>query len=409
MSPRIWSWLGIGVITLAALLGILLLDRLESYEEVRELGASPEARRNPYLAAELFLAGQQRKVRQASGLEVLDELPTRGQTLLMLGDRTRMTPGQARKVLNWAERGGHLLFVAEEIWDEAEGKSGDLLLDQLGIRQYLTEDLEKIESRERLTQRLRRGRKDVTRAPEAPGEESAPTDNLTRLYLENEDEPAYIGFDPDYHLHDAENRAHAWANSRQATHLLLLSHGKGFITVLTDPRIWQNEKISQHDNAWLLWYLTQDSEVTLLHRSERDALGVLLLRHFPLALTAGLLLLTLLLWRRGMRHGPLLPAAGTARRQLEEHLRGSADFLLRRTGQRQLIQILQQDIQRRARRRHPGFERLPVAEQWQVLGRLTRQRPGEIRQAMRPLSQERLSAAQFTRQVAHLQNLRNAL
>src|SRR5690606_41517998 len=127
MSPRVWSWLGVGVITLAALLGILLLDRLESYEEVRELGAAPEARRNPYLAAELFLAGQQRKVRQASGLEVLDELSPRGQTLLMLGDRTRMTPGQARTLQHWADRRGQLPLVAQRIWDEAEGKCGDPL------------------------------------------------------------------------------------------------------------------------------------------------------------------------------------------------------------------------------------------------------------------------------------------
>ncbi|MBF2974414.1 DUF4350 domain-containing protein, partial [Pseudomonas aeruginosa] len=67
------------------------------------------------------------------------------------------------------------------------------------------------------------------------------------------------------------------------------------------------------------------------------------------------------------------------------------------------------DILRRARRRHPGFEQLGVAEQWQILGRMTRLPPSAISQAMRPYPAQRLSAADFTRQVAHLQSLRNAL
>jgi hypothetical protein len=50
-----------------------------------------------------------------------------------------------------------------------------------------------------------------------------------------------------------------------------------------------------------------------------------------------------------------------------------------------------------------------VAEQWQVLGRLSRLPSNAISQAMRPLGQQPLSAADFTRQVAHLQRLRNAL
>ena len=55
------------------------------------------------------------------------------------------------------------------------------------------------------------------------------------------------------------------------------------------------------------------------------------------------------------------------------------------------------------------IERLPVAEQWQVLGRLTRLPSGAVSAAMRPLPAQRLSAADFTRQVANLQTLRNAL
>ena len=96
-------------------------------------------------------------------------------------------------------------------------------------------------------------------------------------------------------------------------------------------------------------------------------------------------------------------------RQGQEHLKASADFLLRRSGQGTLLQALQRDILRTARRRHTGFEHLDNAEQRRVLERLTRQPPHIINQALGPLPAKRLSSADFSRQVACLQTLRNAL
>ncbi|MFV3016655.1 DUF4350 domain-containing protein, partial [Pseudomonas sp. KHB2.9] len=60
-------------------------------------------------------------------------------------------------------------------------------------------------------------------------------------------------------------------------------------------------------------------------------------------------------------------------------------------------------------RRHPGFEHLNTADQWQVLEHLTRQPSHVISQALGPLAAKRLSSADFSRQVACLQTLRNAL
>ncbi|MCY1367697.1 hypothetical protein D9M69_546420 [compost metagenome] len=149
--------------------------------------------------------------------------------------------------------------------------------------------------------------------------------------------------------------------------------------------------------------------MTLIFNTDHDSLLTLLLRYFPQALVALLALIGLSFWHFGVRQGPLLEAAPKARRQLQEHLRASADFLLRRNGQAVLLQALQQDILRRVRRRHPGFEQLGVAEQWLVLARLTGQPTRAISQAMSPRPKQRLSSVEFSRQVAHLQTLRNAL
>ncbi|MGE8495891.1 MAG: DUF4350 domain-containing protein [Pseudomonas sp.] len=402
MSRRTQLWIGLTVLLVLGLFGAYLLSKAEPYEEDVRHGPAPEAQANPYLAAEHFLRKQGLQVQRADGLEVLPTLPSTGHTLLLLGNRRDLTPRQSARLLEWAEKGGHLVFVAERLWDEDDGKSGDLLLDSLGIQQYESDELDTASDDEDAA-----ADEETAQAEELPAPE--PYAELTQLYLENEDAPAYFSFDPSFHLYDAQNRAHAWANSGDATHLVQLYHGAGLITVLSDAWIWRTFNIAEYDNAWLLWYLSQDSDVTLLYRADRDDLFSLLLRHFAEALAALALLIIGGLWFFGMREGPLLAPASPSRRQLQEHLRASADFLLHRSGQHSLLHSLQQDIQRRARRRHPGFERLGVAEQWQVLGRLTRLPSSAISQAMRPLPKQRLAATEFTRQVAHLQTLRNAL
>ncbi|MBC9251859.1 hypothetical protein A9179_16435 [Pseudomonas alcaligenes] len=428
MTRRARILLGIAVFLALCGVGLYLLQQLQPYQKTIKHGPSPEARSNDYLAAEHFLRQRQISVSRADNLAMLAKLPAAGHTLMLLGSRHNMTPRQVRQVLDWAAQGGHLLFVAESLWDADRGKSDDLLLDSLGIQQQLSDDLdedddadvdsaedESADDGEEASEAEDEAQTEASQEDDSEAEDRADASEddrypeLTKLYLENEEAPAYIDFDTEFHLYDAQNRAHAWANSGDSTHMLQLDHGKGLVTVLTDAWIWQNDNIGHYDNAWLLWYLSQDSQVTLLYSNERDNLFSQLLRHFPAALVALALLLALLLWHAGMRHGPLRAAPSLARRQLEEHLRGGADFLLRRVGQAHLLQNLQRDIQRRARHRHPGFERLAVAEQWQILGRLTRLPTSAISQAMRPVGTHRLSAADFTRQVANLQTLRNAL
>lgn len=405
--------IGLLLAAFAALVWIVL-QQLQPYEERIDHGPSPEARANDYLAAELFLRQQKISVKRADGLDVLKDLPAAGQTLMLLGPRHNMTPRQSKLVLDWAAKGGHLVFVAEEVWDEEEGHSGDLLLDSIGVQQYEADhDDEEDQSSETPAAEDEELEAEADTASseeegQAPEEEDRYPE-LTKIYLENEEAPAYVEFNTGFHLLDSENRAYAWANSGESTHMLQLQHGQGLITVLTDAWLWQNERINEYDNAWLLWYLGQDSAVTLVYSAERDDLLSQLFKHYPTALVALALLLALLLWHVGLRHGPLQNPQTPSRRQLEEHLRAGADFLLRRAGQQHLLGSLQRDILRRARHRHPGFERLPVAEQWQVLGRLTRLPSGAVTAAMRPLPAKRLSAVDFTRQVANLQTLRNAL
>lgn len=387
MNRRAGLLVGAGVAALLCVLGIYLFLKAVPYEETIDHGPSPEAQANPYLAAEHFLRQQGINVEHANNLDVLPNLEPHQRSLLLLGERTHMTPREVDQLMNWAQAGGRLLFVAEALWDNSTASSGDLLLDRVRLRQFLSKDL---------------------KAPE-PELIKDRYPKLTKLYLEDEEAPAYVGFDTDFHLEDPQNLAQAWANSALATHMMQLNHGLGSITVLTDAELWKNDHIDQYDNAWLLWYLSADTNVTLLYDIDHDNLLALLLRYFPQALVALLALIALWLWRSAVRQGPLQQPASKARRQLEEHVQASAGFHLRHNGRQHLLHSLQQDVLRRARHLHPGFEQLAVAEQWQVLARLTRQPTRAISQALSPRPQQRLSSAEFCRQVAHLQTLRNAL
>jgi hypothetical protein len=388
--PILWAGLILATVLLA---GLWAWKYVTLTETLKDAGPSPEARNNPYLAAERFLRERSVKVQHSDSFTVLNGLPAIDHTLLLLAERDRMSPAQSQQVLDWASQGGHVVFVAEQLWDENSKKSGDFLLDAIGVQQLLTRDLDDEEA-------------DKQDEEPAPAEKWA---QLTKLYLENEQEPAYIGFDDEFHLYDAKNLAQSWANSEAATHMMQLPWGNGLITVMTDAWIWQNTHIGEYDNAWLLWYITQDSDVTLLYRADKDSLVTLLTRYFPETLAALALLLALWLWQAAQRLGPALPSPALGRRQLSEHMRASAEFIRRHSGLVSLITLLQKDIQQHARRRHPGFERLPVAEQWRLLGRLARLSPQEISQTMRPLASEKLSPIDFTRRVANLQRIRKAL
>ncbi|MGK9065498.1 DUF4350 domain-containing protein [Stutzerimonas chloritidismutans] len=379
------------IIAAALLIGAglaYLVSKATPYEEVVEHGPAPEAAADPYLAARLFLESQGRPVARSVGLDGLTEQPPAGQVLLLLGDRSKMTPAQTRRLLAWVEQGGHLIFVAEQLWEETTERSGDLLLDALELQQHeaSTEPAE--------------GGTATEEHPQQP--------RLTRLFLENEDAPAFLAFDTRFHLYDAGHRAHAWANSDDATHMLQLAHGQGLVTALTDAWLWQNANIGRYDHAWLLWYLTQNRDVQLAYDTQHDGLVQQLLRHFPEVLAALLLLILLGAWHVGQRHGPLIETHERSRRRLHEHLRAGADFLYRRAGQRHLLDTLQSDIRRLIRAGHPNFEHLPHDEQCRRLASLTQLPDHLIEQALtRPA--KAVSAAEFTRQVAYLQRIRNSL
>jgi hypothetical protein len=229
-----------------------------------------------------------------------------------------------------------------------------------------------------------------------------------KLYVDNETAAAYFSFDTDFNLIDPKHLAQFSANSARSSHLMQLNLGNGRVTVITDSDLWKNPAIGKYDNAWLLWYLSQGTAVTLLFNSDVDDLFTLLLRYFPR------------LWWRSSACSPWDSGAPACAKGLSSLPPPRLADNCWNTSRPALTFCCATAARARCCRpaaRYPahrpaaasGFEHLDNTEQWRVLEHLTRQPSHVISQALGPLPAKRLSSADFSRQVACLQTLRNAL
>lgn len=102
-----------------------------------DLGPIPEARNNPYHAAQKFLEQKGYNVK-SSGLlaEVVDRLDP-SDTLFLFYDHELEYDALNNEVNAWVKKGGHLVVTVHYLWDEDSKASGDVYLDDLGVRQYL--------------------------------------------------------------------------------------------------------------------------------------------------------------------------------------------------------------------------------------------------------------------------------
>lgn len=333
-----------------------------------------------------FLREQDLKVRRIFQLDQLPA-PRRGQhSLFLLNIQPSLINQHTAELLNWVRAGGHLIVSVEHA---TEGQAQPFL-QQLGIDLQLRTDPASCSA------------KLSAPTPVSP----IPLAALTRLYLENEQSPAYFMFNTDYHLEDSDNRSHAWANSAYATHILQLTYGDGMVTLLSDLMLWHPQYITQYDHAWLLWYLSQDTEVMLLDyaqvpgsssfwESSSDVLyGVIF------ALSLGALGWTARYVAHTRRSGTC--AQRLAKAQLQ------ALTQLPYNSQRSVLLSLQKDIQQHAQRHDPDFFERVVVDQWQLLRQLSGLPISSIAQCMRPPPQA-LSSKSLIQQVTALRQLRKTL
>jgi hypothetical protein len=286
--------------------------------ESREIrvDVSPQAKRNPLLAAQRFLRRLGIAAEAVTGRDQLLQPPQGPGALLVHRFGPSLPPAREQELVRWIERGGHLILTAERAWDEDAQTSGNRLLDRFGVRLRL-----------------------VGEASEIDASEPVHPPALERVEFPGFRDPLAVAFVPERILEDPKGAA-AWAlPSRSAAHVLQLAVGKGRLSVLSDNRWMTNAAIGEADNALLLALLAGDAgRVWLLYNSRMPGLPELLWRFAPQLVVTLSVGLALWIWRLTLRIGPRLQARPSVRRNLLEHLDAAAAFAWRADRAERLLQ-----------------------------------------------------------------------
>ncbi len=344
-------------------LGYLISLNYKKVTVSHNLGFQREARENPYLAAELYLNRAHIPIAKAIDVPNALDAATSSDTLLVLNERT-IARRHSDRLIEWMESGGHLIVTAHELFDEELGHSDDAFLDSFGVELYeITEELDEAEHKG-LEQQLEQTLESViepdddSALKETPVNQCALYDhkNITEILYEQMEPPIQVDFKSNRHLFDASNTATFIADNTPNP-LLQYTVGDGTLTVITNSRIWDNYHIGDYDNAFLLRVLTNNSnKVWFIYDIDHDSLTSLLWNSSKYLIVSLFALLTLFIWLKSRRFGPMLAPIDQARRSRMEHLKASQYFLLRHGHFSRTIDLLRQDIRQIAERKQ--LERL---------------------------------------------------
>ncbi len=384
-------WL-ITTLILALLLaaGTWLYFHVELRSERIHTGYSTQAKKDPYLAAEYFLARTATPVHTISNLLTLRTLPPAGATLFINTPRTLMSATLRQRLLDWVHQGGQLIVVSWTLAHPPGAQAGppqrhDLLLDPLGVHQY-------------------ENRSQTSGTDNTPGKPA-----LARFGDTNE--RLHVRFDPRFYLKDSRGTATHHIADAAGTHLLHYRLGRGGITVLSDDDFMRNTGIGSDDNAAFLWHLAhwngKNNGVWIVLSDTMPPLPVWLLTHARPVLIALVVLLLAWLWRAARRFGPPLPDAPLARRSLREHVLASGRFLWHHGHHARLLEDCRLALRRRIDTVHPGWASLAPAALVQQLTALGTLSADDIDTALN--LPPRRNEHEFTRLVGTLETLRKSL
>lgn len=314
----------------ALAIALVALYFAEWEEVVEDSGYSTQARKNPYLAAERFLGEFGVLVESADGLALLDELPSFEHVLLIASSRKGMSERRTETLLDWVINGGRLILLATDLWDEDNQASGDVLLDDLGVRLYDTE-----------AGVMNFG------GLNAPGEGCAPGEAYTRIELADQEQALAVSLHLARYL-DYQGGYEAFhGESPVGSQMLYVNVGSGAIVVLTSLRMWRNSAIACADHAHLLRWLTDDRPVLWwLYNTEMKSLPALLWERFSLAILLMGVLFGLWWWRSSAVVLRRRGSSQTVRRSLLEHVEGSARFRWQQNDPNGLLGALRADVLR---------------------------------------------------------------
>ncbi|HTO54527.1 MAG TPA: DUF4350 domain-containing protein [Myxococcota bacterium] len=401
---------------LAIVLGAvgLFFATCEPYDTEYHTGYSGEAARNHYLAAEKLLDRMGMPAESFADVGVLARLPDESATVVIPTERRALDPEISERLLEWAERGGHLVVVSWSIWDDPK-RTPDPILDAVGVHQFQNKDDDEAAPAKPTAD-------EPEAEPETPpdGDSGDPgdSDDDEEVYAEadfpDRDEPLEVRFDPNFRLdvdEATESQILLEIGDDDGSHWLTLRHGKGLVTALSDDYFMTQPQIGDLDHAELVYRMSRlgghRGPVWFVFGDARPSALALVWRYGWMVATSAAVLLALWLWGASRRFGPLADDTVTPRRELMEHVRAVGRLEWRAGAGRELLSAARDALFVRMRERHPGFDGLDPAEQARALETLSGVPRSRVADALRYAPET--DSGRFAAKVAILEKLRRSL
>lgn len=373
----------IGVLA-AALIGLLVWWWLRTYEwKVESIDLPPrgEAAYNPLYALKLALQKDGRSVDARQRLDVSGHPLRPADTVLLLGDPRALVPSEVDALLDWVERGGHLIVRTPPPGVVLAGEDVPLL-DRLGV---VAMDAD----------------------PFCYGLQVGKHEHHVEFCYGRR---FYFG---DEHIETSRR----WGDDEQGEYgYARVLRGAGSVDVVADLDFLANDALEDPQHAALArqllqpnWAESGNSKGTfhLIYRAEMPSLLDLLFEHAWRVLLAAAIALLLWLWMRAERFGPLRSPSPPDRRSLLEHIQASGDHLHRYGRRATLYAAVHEAFMRRLRRRDPFAAALEGPAQIDALVKRTGWPLAEVEAALRyPRPGD---ARDFVLRIAKLLKLRSRL
>ncbi|MEJ2466084.1 MAG: DUF4350 domain-containing protein [Candidatus Thiodiazotropha sp.] len=360
----------------------------QNFKQVRYTARSemsPEARRNPLLAAERLLTRLGLQAESQSGRQFLIRPPEEPGVLLVRDLGAPLSQQRVDDLLAWVESGGHLIATPGRLQgDELERP----LLERFGVDLIRMDYFDELDWLKEM-------------AEEKPAE-------TTSIRLANSgDEPLVVEFDTDTWF-EVDYPDEYWVAPDEGNpHLLVFPLGAGSVTFLSDSSFFENLRLDDFDHAVLLAELTAGQQrAWLLYSSQMPSLFALIWRLAPYLVVSLGLFAILLIWRMSRRSGPRITTQQGQRRDLLEHLQAAAEYNWRIDPSAGLLQQARKQVEKRWLVTHPQLQRLDQTARCEWLAERTGMTTEAIDMA---LYRERSEGGQMVRITANLQRLLTAL
>jgi len=167
--------------------------------------------------------------------------------------------------------------------------------------------------------------------------------------------------------------------------------GRGSVTVI-NATPFRGRSLFDGDHGWLFTAATQlrrGDDVHFMSEDVHPSLLALLWQYGAPVVMLTLTLVALVLWRGGVRFGPLAAVPDAARRSLVEQIRGTGQFALRHGGVTSLHAASVRALDEAAERRVPIYASLSPSERAAALARLTGLDRDALAAAVQPVGARR--------------------